>query len=117
MIEKMKYEKALIRLEELINLVDDSTPENDPNYIELQEVSDIIEAYELEHHAIENPSLIEVIRYVMFERKLNNKSLADILETSPSRISEYLSGKREINFDTAKKLYHKLDIDPEIILQ
>ncbi|MGV8096174.1 MAG: type II toxin-antitoxin system HigA family antitoxin [Mangrovibacterium sp.] len=116
-ISTKEYEKVCARLEELLPLVNDNTPQTDPNYIELMKVSDIIEAYEKVHYKIENPSLIEVIKYIMFERNLNNKKLAAILETNPSRISEYLNGKRQITFDIAKKLHQKLDIDPEIILQ
>ena len=116
-IDKKDYERARARLEEILPLVDDNTPATDPNYIELMKVSDMIEVYEEVHYKIENPSLIEVIKYIMFERNLNNKKLASILETNPSRVSEYLNGKRPITFDIAKKLYQKLDIDPEIILQ
>ncbi len=116
-IGKKDYEKARARLEELLPLVDDHTPETDPDYIELMKVSDIIGAYEEVHYKIENPSLIEVIKYIMFEKNLNNKKLASILETNPARVSEYLNGKRQITFEIAKKLYQKLGIDPEIILQ
>lgn len=41
-----EYTGALLRLEEIIDLVNDDTPENDPVLQELIEVSDIIEAYE-----------------------------------------------------------------------
>ncbi len=116
-IDKATYEKANKRMEILLNRVDDSTPTNHPDYIELNEVSNIIEVYETEHYKLESPTLLETIKYVMFEKGLNNKDLAEVLEISPSRISEYLNGKREITFDVAKKLYRKLHIDPEIILQ
>ena len=116
-IDKAIYEKARERMEILLKVVDDSTPTDHPDYIELNEVSNIIEAYETEHYKVESPSLLETIKYVMFEKNLNNKDLAEVLETPPSRISEYLNGKREITFDMAKKLYKKLHIDPEIILQ
>jgi HTH-type transcriptional regulator/antitoxin HigA len=39
-----------------------------------------------------------------------------MLGTSPSRISEILSGKRKLTFDLAKALYNKLNIDAELIL-
>ena len=67
------YVKANIRLEELINQVDDTTPETDPLAIELMEVSDIIEEYEEKYHAIGLPSLNEVIELRMFEMKLKKK--------------------------------------------
>ncbi len=111
------YIKANLRLEEILNLVDDNTPETDPLAIELTEVSDIIESYEEKHHPIGLPSLIEVIELRMFEMKLKKKELALLLNTSASRIGEYLSGKREITLNVARALRQKLNIDSDIILQ
>lgn len=111
------YVKANIRLEQLLDIVDDSTPKTDPLAIELMEVADIIEAYEEKHYPIGLPSLIEVIELRMFEMKLKKKDLAALLSTSASRISDYLSGKREITLDVAKALRQKLNIDGDIILQ
>lgn len=116
-IKKEDYEKANARLEILLPLVDDSTPVTDSNYIELMKVSSIIENFETEHFFIKPPSLIEAIEYQMYQEKLTKKALSELLEVQPSRISEYLNGKREITLEVAKKLYHKLNIDPEIILQ
>lgn len=53
----------------------------------------------------------------MFEMKLKRKDLAILLSTSASRISDYLSGKREITLNVAKALRQKLNIDSDIILQ
>jgi len=52
----------------------------------------------------------------MFERKLNQKALAELLGTNTARISEYMKGKREITMKIAKGLYYKLNIDLDIIL-
>lgn len=114
--EKM-HREAEERIEELLPLVDEGTPKSDPNLIELQKVSEIVEAYELDHYPIGTPSLKEVIELRMFEMKLKQKDLAQILGTSTSRISEYLNGKRDITMDIARALYKKLNIDSDIILQ
>ena len=53
----------------------------------------------------------------MFEMKLKQKDLAEILETSTSRISEYLNGKRDITIQIARALHKNLNIDSDIILQ
>ena len=116
-ITKKQYKEAEARIEELLLLVNEATPVNDPNFIELKRVSDIVEAYELDHYTIGTPSLREVIELRMFERKLKQKDLADLLETSTSRISEYLNGKRDITIEMARKLNKKLNIDSDIILQ
>ncbi len=58
-----------------------------------------------------------VIELRMFEMKLKQKDLAEILETSTSRISEYLNGKRDITIQIARALHKNLNIDSDIILQ
>jgi HTH-type transcriptional regulator / antitoxin HigA len=111
------YKEAETRIEELLPLVDENTPKNDPNLIKLQKVSEIVESYELEHYPIGTPSLKEVIELRMFEMKLKQKDLAGLLGTSTSRISEYMNGKRDITIEIARSLYKKLNIDSDIILQ
>jgi len=116
-LTEKQYKEAEAKIEELLPLVNDSTPTNDPNYIELKRVSDIVEASELKHHPIGIPTLREVIELRMFEMKLKQKDLAVLLETSTSRISEYFNGKRDITIEMARKLNKKLNIDSDIILQ
>jgi HTH-type transcriptional regulator/antitoxin HigA len=48
-IPKEKYEFALARIEELLLLVDDNTPTNDRNAVELTLMSDVVIEYEKEH--------------------------------------------------------------------
>lgn len=111
------YREAVARIEELLPLVDNNTDKNDPNLIELKRLSDIVETYESNHYSIGTPTLKEVIELRMFEMKLKQKDLANILGTSTSRVSEYLNGKRDITIDIARALHKKLDIDSDIILQ
>ena len=111
-----EYYKAVDKIEDLLKIVGNNTNPNDPNFIELDRLSDLVADYEEEHFPIPRPSLQEVIELRMFERKLNQKSLAELLGTNASRVSEYLKGKREITLGIAKSLYKKLNIDPEIIL-
>ncbi|WP_430809480.1 MULTISPECIES: DUF6557 family protein [unclassified Carboxylicivirga] len=49
---KEEYEKACHRMEELIHLVNNDTPESDPNFQELDRVSGIIIKYEEVHYPI-----------------------------------------------------------------
>lgn len=51
-ITERQYEAALQRIEELLPLVTDETPETDKNLIELLEVSTMVEAYESIHYPI-----------------------------------------------------------------
>ena len=56
-ITKEQYEFALNRIEALLPLVTDDTPDNDKNAIELTLMSDIVESYEKKHFPIGKPSV------------------------------------------------------------
>ncbi len=113
---EIEYNEAINRIEELLIKVGNNTPSRDPKFIELAKLSDLVAEYEEINFPVPKPTLQEVIELRMFERKLNQNSLAILLGTSPSRISEYLKNKREITLSIARALYQKLNIDPEIIL-
>ena len=117
LITHAAYVKANLRLEELIDIVDDNTPTNDPLAKEFLKITDIIEQYEEIHFPIGLPTLLEMVELRMFEMGLKRKDLATLLNTSASRISDYLNGKREITLNVAKALHQKLNIDSDIILQ
>lgn len=51
-ITEKEYEAALKRIDELLQLVTDDTPDVDPNLIELLKISDIVEKYEDVHYPI-----------------------------------------------------------------
>ena len=111
------YSKARLRLEEIVDKVTDDTPLEHPLAKEFLEVTNCIEAYEKIHSPMGLPTLQEMIELRMFEMNLKRKDLAILLNTSASRISDYLNGKREITLSVAKALHHKLNIDSDIILQ
>ena len=60
-ITKEQYEFALARIEELLPMVDDNTPANDKNAIELSVMSDIVIAYEKEYFPIPKPTVAELL--------------------------------------------------------
>ena len=49
-ITKAQYEFALARIEDLLLMVDDNTPANDRNAVELTMMSDIVIDYEKENY-------------------------------------------------------------------
>jgi antitoxin component HigA of HigAB toxin-antitoxin module len=61
-------------------------------------------------------TLKEMSRFKMFEMNSKQKLLADILETSDTRISELMNGKAKLNIKLAKKLHDKLYIDAHFLL-
>ena len=87
-ITKEQYEFALSRIEELLPLVDDSTPANDKNAVELTLLSDVVIAYEKEHYPIGKPTVAELIELSLEEKGLTQKQLANEIGVSPSRISD-----------------------------
>ncbi|WP_340158941.1 helix-turn-helix domain-containing protein [uncultured Maribacter sp.] len=117
MINFKQYVKANLRLEELIDVVDDNTPLEKPLAEEFIKISDIIEQYEKIHFPIGLPTVQEMIELRMFEMGLKREDLAALLNTSTSRISDYLNGRGEITLKVAKALHQKLNIDGDIILQ
>jgi|SRR5690554_4079333 len=112
-----QYEMLLKKIERLMDIVDDNTPPTDPDYIELDLLTDLVEEYETEHYPIETPSLIDVIKLRMYEMDITQAKLAELIGVSASRVSEYLSGKSEPTLQVAKNLHQKLNINPYIILQ
>lgn len=64
-ITEQEYNKACVRLEEIIDLVDDEVPEDDPLWQELVQVSNTIEAYEEIHYPIGEPTKFETLKLRM----------------------------------------------------
>ena len=113
---EIAYKAAMERIEELLPLVDDNTPLTDRNLIELDLLSGLVEEYEDEHYPIKAPSLVEVIKLRMYEMGINQVKLSELLGVSPSRISDYLTGRSEPTLKVARDLSLKLNIDANIVL-
>lgn len=111
-----QYEWAVRRVEELLPFVQDDTPLNDPNSIELELLSNLVADYSEEHFALGEPTLIDVLKLRMYEMGLNQKSLAKLVGVSPSRLSDYIAGKCEPTLKVAREISRKLNIDANIVL-
>ncbi len=111
-----QYDWAMRRIEELLPLVGDDTPVTDPNSIELGLLSNLAADYEDEHYPMESPSLVDMLKLRMYEMGLTQVALSKLLGINPSRICEYLSGKREPTLPQARVMSQKLNIDPAIVL-
>ncbi len=113
---KKEYIAITNRIEELLNLVNNNTPTNDKNFIELDLLSDLVADYEETFDPVKAPTLVDAMKLRMYERGLNQKRLSELLGISTSRVSEYLTGKSEPPLKTARDISQKLDIDPTIVL-
>lgn len=113
---ELQYKTAMKRIEELLPLVTDDTPMDDENYIEYDLWCGLVSDYEDIHYPIAAPSLGSIIKLRMYEMNLNQKSIADMLGVSPSRISEFINEKSEPSLKTAREICLKLNIDAAIAL-
>lgn len=104
------------RIEELLRVVNENTPQDDINSVELVLLSNLVADYEDIHYPVSKPTLVEVLKLRMFELGLSQREVAAKLEISPSKISEIISGKCEPTLKQAKKMVDVLDISPNIIL-
>ncbi len=111
-----QYRLAMQRIEELLKRVDNSTPQENKDSVELYLLSELVEEYEEEHYKIEAPSLIDILKLRMFELGLSQCALAKKLGMNQSKISEILSGKREPTLKQARKMAIELNISPAIVL-
>ena len=115
-VTNYQYEYALARIEELLPLVNDNTPVNDKNAVELSVMADTVIAFEKEHFPIEKPTVSELIELSLEEKKMTQKQLANEIGISPSRVNDYISGRSDPTLKIARLLCQKLDIPPTAIL-
>ena len=113
---EVQYNWAMNRIDQLLPLVNDDTPDDDPNSIELYLLSTLVQEYEDVHYPIEEPSLIDVIKLRMYEMGLTQASLAKKIGVSPSRICDFLSGRAEPTLQVGRRISTELSIDPAIVL-
>ena len=110
------YKAAMERIEELLPLTDDNVPLTDKDLIELDLLSKLVSEYEDEHYPIKTPSLVDVMKLRMYEMGLSQAKLSELLGVSPSRISDYFTGRSEPTLKVAREISKKLNIDVNIVL-
>lgn len=115
-ITKEQYEFALEKIEELLPIVDDNTPANDRNAIELTMMSNVVIDYEKEHFPISKPTVAQLIELSLEEKQMSQKQLAIEIGVSPSRINDYISGRAEPTLKIARLLCTTLGITPAAML-
>ncbi len=111
-----QYQVALKRVEELMLSLPEDTPEDDPEMVELTLLGNLVADYDEEHYPIGEPSLVDMLKLRMYEMGLTQVALSKLLGINPSRISEYLSGKKEPTLSQARVIVERLNIDPAIVL-
>ena len=116
-IENMEqYQWAVNRVEELLPLVDDSTPLDDANSVELEKLSNLVADYSDLHLAIGTPTLSEILKLRMEEMGLSFAKLAKILGVTPLNIKAYLSGSEEPTLSVGREISRRLGVDANLVL-
>lgn len=116
-IENMEqYQWAVNRVEELLPLVDDSTPLDDANCVELEKLSNLVADYSDLHLAIGTPTLSEILKLRMEEMGLSVAKLAKILGVTPLNMKAYLSGSEEPTLSVGREISRRLGVDANLVL-
>ena len=61
-----QYKAACERINELLKVVNNDTPADDKNMLELDLISDLVADYEEEHYPINAPTLVETMKLRMY---------------------------------------------------
>lgn len=105
------YEAALARISHLMD-AEAGTPAGN----ELEHLAIVIEAYEGQYHPIELPDPIAAILFRMEQEGLTNRDLAPYIGSS-AKVSEVLSGKRDLTLSMIRALHKHLGIPAEVLIQ
>ena len=89
------------------------------NHAQLLVLRDAIHSYEEANGHNPGPptTVAGRLQLEMFRRRLKQKHLAQLLEVSESRLSEVLRGRRPANGDLLRRMYQKLGIPAEDVLE
>ena len=104
------YAAALARIEKLMD-AKRNTPQGD----ELELLSLLVHDYEEKVFPIDKPDPVAAIRFRMQQQGLEPKDLVPLLG-SRSRVSEVLSGRRNLSLKMIRNLVQRLGIPAEVLL-
>jgi HTH-type transcriptional regulator/antitoxin HigA len=102
---KKDYQEALKSLEKVFDLEKGNLAE----YAETLTI--LIEYYENEHFPIQEPTGIDVIKFLMAQNNLKQKDLCGTLG-GKSSVSEIMNGKRPLNIQHIRALSNKFNVHP-----
>ncbi len=105
------YHAALARIDALMDAELD-TPAGE----ELDVLTDLVEHYEEKHVSMGYPSAVAAIQFRLEQAGLTPRDLVPFIG-SRAKVSEVLSGKRQITMPMARALHEHLGIPAEVLLQ
>lgn len=107
------YDEALARIAVLME--GDPGPTS-PEGEELELLGFLVETYEALRFPMDMPTPVEAIKFRMDQQGLKNKDLVPYMG-SKSKVSEVLSGRRELSKSMIRNLVTHLGIPAEVLLQ
>ncbi len=105
------HKKALARIDEIFN-AEEGTPESD----ELDVLVELVKSYESKTVHIGFPDPISAIKFRMEQAGLTQRDLIPYIG-SRAKVSEVLSGKRDITMSIARALHEHLGIPADVLLK
>lgn len=111
-----EYQSAIAEIEVFIkkgfvNLTQKET-------IELERISKAVAAYEKEFYPVPRPNTLqEMIELKMYEMRLTQKKLSELLKIAPDKLSMILNGKRDPDVAFLKAAHQNLGIDADFLLK
>jgi len=111
-----EYSKLEKILDELIDEVRDN--EKHPLAIAMQIIGENLEQYDNEHYPAigHNISEIDMVKYLMKSRKLNQNDLADIFG-GQANVSKYLNGERQLSKNQIAGLKKRFGISADFFVK
>ena len=105
------HKRALARIDEIFD-AEEGTSESD----ELDVLVDLVCYYESQNVEIPFPDPISAIEFRMDQAGLSQRDLVPFIG-SPAKVSEVLSGKRDLTMSMARALHEHLGIPADVLLQ
>src|SRR5271157_3659306 len=106
-----EYSAAIKRFEALLG-----AKPGQPGYDDRDVLAVLIERYEEEHFPIDMPDPVEAIKFRMEQSGLTQKDLVPYLG-SRSKVSEVLSGKRELTLAMIRSLNEHIGIPADVLIR
>jgi len=120
-VSKEEYFQIEKNLNELLALADERGGFDFLNNEELKKLNsltEIIKTYEGGNYSIPLPQTLQgLIELKMYEKKLKQKELAKLLNTSDTKLSEIMHNKRKPSLSFLKAMHQILEIDGNLLLK
>lgn len=111
-----QYQQALKEVYKQMNKGEDNITDAEAKKIHAKALQ--IQAYEQTHYPFPMPeSITDIVELKMFERKITQAKLAEMLNIGTAKLSQILNGKRKPDITFLKAIHQKLNIDGNFLLE